>query len=130
MTRRSWLSAVSAALTGAVLDPERALWIPGKLISIPAPVLRPLHLGIDIIWDLRERMTSATFQERYILPAIDKLTCAVALAGPQYRMEKPELPLQADHAWHVVNTAFRHIGCYDVVNDRFLDRIDVLLVPR
>lgn len=35
MNRRSFLASVAAAL---VLDPERALWVPGKkLISIPKP---------------------------------------------------------------------------------------------
>jgi hypothetical protein len=35
MNRRAFLASVAAAL---VLDPERALWVPGKkLISIPAP---------------------------------------------------------------------------------------------
>jgi hypothetical protein len=33
MNRRGFLGAL---LAGAVLDPERALWKPGKLISIPA----------------------------------------------------------------------------------------------
>lgn len=38
MNRRGFLGAITAALGGAVLDPERALWVPGaKLISIPAP---------------------------------------------------------------------------------------------
>lgn len=35
MNRRSFLASLAATLT---LDPERALWVPGKrLISIPAP---------------------------------------------------------------------------------------------
>jgi hypothetical protein len=35
LSRRGFLGALAAAL---VLDPERALWVPGaKLISIPAP---------------------------------------------------------------------------------------------
>lgn len=38
MNRRAFLVSVAAVLT---LDPERALWVPGKkLISVPAP--RPL----------------------------------------------------------------------------------------
>lgn len=40
-SRRGFLGAIAAALT---LDPERALWVPGKkLISVPAP--RPLPSG-------------------------------------------------------------------------------------
>lgn len=36
MNRRSFLGAIAAAVAGAKLDPERALWVPGrKLISIP-----------------------------------------------------------------------------------------------
>ncbi|MES2136627.1 MAG: hypothetical protein V4502_06155 [Pseudomonadota bacterium] len=35
MNRRGFLASIAAAL---VLDPERALWVPGrKLISVPAP---------------------------------------------------------------------------------------------
>ena len=39
MNRRGFLTAVAAIAATAVLDPERALWIPGKkLISIPRPL--------------------------------------------------------------------------------------------
>jgi hypothetical protein len=41
------LGAIAAAL---VLDPERALWVPGaKLISIPAPVIRPMFNVGDVV---------------------------------------------------------------------------------
>ncbi len=36
-SRRGFLGVLGAALAGAVLDPERALWVPGaRTISIPA----------------------------------------------------------------------------------------------
>lgn len=39
MNRRGFLGAIAAAVAGATLDPDRALWVPGrKLISIPAPL--------------------------------------------------------------------------------------------
>lgn len=54
-SRRGFLGAIAAAL---VLDPERALWVPGrKHISIPAPVF--LAVG-DIV-------QLAPFTERYIV---------------------------------------------------------------
>jgi len=34
--RRGFLGALAGLVSGAVLDPELALWKPGKLISIPA----------------------------------------------------------------------------------------------
>lgn len=38
MNRRNFLSSLSAAVTGAVLDEDRALWIPGQTTySIPLP---------------------------------------------------------------------------------------------
>lgn len=42
MNRRGFLGALTAAVAGATLDPERLLWEPGKkLISIPKP--KPLN---------------------------------------------------------------------------------------
>lgn len=39
LNRRGFLGALGAAIAGATLDPERALWIPSrKLISVPAPL--------------------------------------------------------------------------------------------
>ena len=36
MKRRSFIGSIGAFLSGAVLDPERLLWIPGaKIFSIP-----------------------------------------------------------------------------------------------
>jgi hypothetical protein len=38
MNRRGFLGSIGAALSVAVLDPERALWVPGrKMISVPKP---------------------------------------------------------------------------------------------
>jgi hypothetical protein len=43
MKRRLFIAGVGAALAGAVLDPERALWVPcAKLISLPAPLPAPI----------------------------------------------------------------------------------------
>jgi hypothetical protein len=42
LQRRAFIAAL---LGGAVLDPEKLLWVPGwKLISIPAPRLGPFHV--------------------------------------------------------------------------------------
>jgi hypothetical protein len=38
-TRRGFLGIIGAAMAVAALDPERALWVPGKrMISIPKPL--------------------------------------------------------------------------------------------
>lgn len=40
MNRRGFLGLFSGAAAALVLDPERALWIPGKkLVSIPKPMV-------------------------------------------------------------------------------------------
>lgn len=40
MRRRGFLGLIGAALAGAVMDPDRALWVPRKrLISIPKPTV-------------------------------------------------------------------------------------------
>lgn len=50
MTRRSLFSLGAAALAGYALDPERALFVPGKkLISIPRPAPPPFFNVGDII---------------------------------------------------------------------------------
>jgi hypothetical protein len=50
MNRRSFLALLAASLT---LDPEKALWLPGKkLVSIPKPpTLSPRYLTSDMILD-------------------------------------------------------------------------------
>lgn len=54
MTRRTLL----AMLTGATLDPERALWVPGKRhISIPK-VLSPRELDLVLMGRLWEEFVS------------------------------------------------------------------------
>lgn len=54
MNRRGFL----AMLTGAALDPERLLWVPGrKLISIPRPgntLLSPEAISWEILMRLRQ----------------------------------------------------------------------------
>lgn len=50
MNRRGFLGAIAAAL---VLDPERALWVPGqkKIFLPPAPrVVRPMFYVGDVVW--------------------------------------------------------------------------------
>ena len=40
LNRRGFIGSLGAALAGATMDPERAVWVPGrKLISIPKPTL-------------------------------------------------------------------------------------------
>ena len=53
MRRRGFLGLISAALAGAVLDPEKLLWEPGKTIySIPSGVnLGLVGYGCDPIID-------------------------------------------------------------------------------
>jgi len=41
LTRRRFLAATTAAVAGAVFDPERALWIPGQRSYFD--IVRPQH---------------------------------------------------------------------------------------
>lgn len=63
MNRRGFLGALTAAVTGAVLDPEKLLWHPGaKLISVPrVAAFEDGYLSIDM------------FAERYIQPYLEAI---------------------------------------------------------
>jgi hypothetical protein len=47
MNRRGFFAALAGALSTAAVDPERLIWTPGKLISIPAP--RALVAGPNLL---------------------------------------------------------------------------------
>lgn len=49
MTRRSFLTAATAALAGAVLDPERLLWVPGRRTYFDFGALPPVDLWPNVI---------------------------------------------------------------------------------
>ena len=56
MNRRGFLSFLSAAVAGATLDPELALWKPGaKLISIPkpAPIARYANVSYGVSFECK-----------------------------------------------------------------------------
>lgn len=65
MNRRGFLGALTAAVTGEVLDPDKLLWRPrAKLISVPRIVTAfpdPHCLSID------------EFAERYIHPYLEAM---------------------------------------------------------
>lgn len=67
MTRRSLFSLGAAALAGFALDPERALFVPGKkLISIPKPLaLEPFH--VQLLFGLGDIITIESFPGRYVV---------------------------------------------------------------
>jgi hypothetical protein len=63
MTRRAWLSL----LAGAVLDPERLLWVPGRrVISIPAPAVMD-HSWDDWSWDEINEVTLQYLRESLVM---------------------------------------------------------------
>lgn len=55
MNRRAFLQTLAAGLTGAALDPERLLWVPGqKTIFLPS-VVEPLGNEFEFMdWLARE----------------------------------------------------------------------------
>jgi hypothetical protein len=62
MNRRLFLGALGAAVAGAVLDPERALWKPGKLISIPKPSVWTGSVDLTEIWIRSPFRVAALFE--------------------------------------------------------------------
>lgn len=77
MNRRGFLGAIAAAL---VLDPERALWVPGaKKISIPKPPIPFLAVGDVVMF--------GPYSERYIVTeearSLERISDArFRIAGP------------------------------------------------
>lgn len=71
LNRRGFLSLLGAAVSGAVLDPERLLWVPGrKTISIPQPA--PIQAAPEFLFDpnsefviIHETITKDEFIRRY-----------------------------------------------------------------
>src|SRR5881394_798930 len=63
MNRRAFLSAFSTAAAAIAFDPEKALWTPGKLISIP----RPLPLATPAFFNLGDMIT---FEGLYASPGV------------------------------------------------------------
>jgi len=77
MNRRGFLGLVSAIAAGAMLDPERLLWVPGrKLISIPRPI-PPMH-RVGVGFELSTPMLPLEEIElRYLEPAVAALEAAI-----------------------------------------------------
>jgi len=53
VNRRGFLGTLAAALTGAVLDPERLLWVPGQRTIFLPPVVH-FNTLITPEWVMRE----------------------------------------------------------------------------
>jgi hypothetical protein len=60
MNRRGFFGAIAGLVAGAELDPEKLLWKPGKLISIPRPA--PLTAKICAQLALEQLKNSLAFQ--------------------------------------------------------------------
>src|SRR5947199_7394371 len=65
MNRRGFLGILGAAIAGAAYDPERALWVPGKLISIPKPRVFGFIPYPPPYVTIVEEITFAEFCRRY-----------------------------------------------------------------
>jgi hypothetical protein len=73
-SRRGFLGLLGAFAAGAVLDPERLLWIPGaKTISIPAPRVRGFDFHHDMAFlAVGDVVTFGDWPERYIVTEMCK----------------------------------------------------------
>ena len=136
MNRRGFIGMLGAVAASAVLDPERALWVPGaKTISIP-PVVSPAawhSLAVDIgptdLTDLDD--------ERFFLPARLMLIKTVEEMAERTMREPRFTPLEfpfgvvfADthHARYAAALCpMRQLIAYDAVTDRFFGRVDCLV---
>ncbi len=58
MNRRGFFSAIAAVAATAAMDPERLLWVPGKLISIPK-ALPSLFVATPEMFQLGDIITFA-----------------------------------------------------------------------
>jgi hypothetical protein len=75
MNRRGFLGAIAAAVAGAALDPERALWVPGaKLYSVPAPVVAPVpSLTVVGAWfQVGDVLTFGEDLTRYVVTGVER----------------------------------------------------------
>jgi hypothetical protein len=49
--RRGFIGALAAATVGMVLDPERALWVPGRTSYFDLVRHRPINMSVSWDWD-------------------------------------------------------------------------------
>src|SRR4051812_10653201 len=78
MNRRGFLSGLLAAAAGATLDPEQALWKPGKLISVPprvhVPRIHTLHVLVahePIQWEVHVDRMPINYQNTWLNATAD-----------------------------------------------------------
>lgn len=133
--RRGFLGALLAATGVAALDPERALWRPGKLISVPKHVHVPkwhqLHVTLNSphslepmqgeFWEPENRCATEVLKER-----IDQLIRNSGQRTAQFQ----DLPLPSGYEYAVLVTGgelpkVRLIHAYDGFTDQFHRRYDV-----
>ncbi len=66
MRRRGFLGLFAGAITGATLDPERALWISGaKTISIPRPTMADFKRDVAAVLDVPETFFGNVSTQNY-----------------------------------------------------------------
>ena len=149
MNRRGFLSSLAAAAGIVALDPERALWLPGKkLISIPKTVHVPEWQHKTVISFFPENEIAAIYRkhdqwaepanaeifQRFIRPQMVALEAEVAAAEKKYgrkaylaTIEMPLVPLsfRAYFSGERRCTAYRVISDYEGVFDMRFIRTDV-----
>lgn len=106
MNRRGFLSALAGALA---IDPERALWAPGKkLISVPAPnvyVPRMYTMTISVptvqvqgwLWKVSVQETALSRGVRLSLPAATH-ECGEGVSSILVEMQKAVREMHGPHA--------------------------------
>lgn len=143
-TRRNFLGLLSAGAAGAVaaavVDPERLLWVPGKkLVSVPKP-FQPIGLSVRFMAD--PGISYNDFIERYLAPAEACLDSAIhRLDVKRFKLAKLPLP-QGDSVTFSRNIDrtrslygnydlqnIRQIVHFEAETGRFINRLDVLVVP-
>jgi len=131
--RRGFLGALTGLVSGAVLDPELALWKPGKLISIPKP-FTPVQIGCDFLAPFG--LTASEFELMYLRPAMMSIAESIDYKGyHNYKLLDLPLPVAVEESRHIRHDILRgkglarYIVSYDGVRDRHLHHVDVLVAP-
>ncbi len=137
-TRRGLFGILAGgAVALAAVDPEKALWVPGrKCVFIPKRG-EPKQFGIRFVEQshfVPDYLSEQQFNEMYMRPAIATLMNAVDEYARDNRIRTVALPLPqgcmgaSTKSFGKLHNV-RHVKAYDVINDQIVNGLDVLCVP-
>lgn len=121
-TRRGFLGAIAGLVAGATLDPERALWVPGKkLISIPHETTWQL---VSMRWEITKELLDPYHRDQYFATALAVLQEEVRRRSNGLPVKQYAPPPIAGCEQSVTDTRTRLSRAYDVRNGSHLYGLD------